>query len=72
MQPNNMFRDIYFSNTDAEYAEYGVNIVSRDEVLQQDIICDPKIGDANYLEQLNNQTIFGWVHAVQTEILRIN
>ena len=53
--------------TDAEYAEYGVNIVSRDEVLQQDIICDPKIGDANYLEQLNNQTIFGWVHAVQNK-----
>lgn len=51
--------------TDAEYAEYGVNIVSRDEVLRQDIICDPKIGDANYLNQLNNQAIFGWVHAVQ-------
>lgn len=53
--------------TDADYVEYGVNIVSRDEVLRQDIICDPKIGDANYLEQLNNQTIFGWVHAVQNK-----
>lgn len=51
--------------TDAEYTGHGVNVVSRDEVLQQDIICDPKIGDANYLDQLSNQTIFGWVHAVQ-------
>jgi N5-(carboxyethyl)ornithine synthase len=53
--------------TDADYVAYGVNIVSRDEVLRQDIICDPKIGDANYLEKLNNQTIFGWVHAVQNK-----
>ena len=37
----------------------------RKEILKKDIICDPKIGDAEYLDQLNNQTIFGWVHAVQ-------
>lgn len=50
---------------DDEYTRIGVNVVSRDEVLKQDIICDPKIGDAEYLAKLKNQTIFGWVHAVQ-------
>ena len=34
--------------------------------MSQDIICDPKVGDANYFDQLHaGQTIFGWVHAVQ-------
>ena len=51
--------------TDADYESFGVNVVSREEVLQKDIICDPKIGDAEYLESLDCQTIFGWVHAVQ-------
>lgn len=50
---------------DAEFINAGANIVSHEEVLKQDIICDPKIGDADYLEKLNGQTIFGWVHAVQ-------
>lgn len=50
---------------DSEYEAYGVHIVPREEVLQQDIICDPKIGDADYLSQLYEQTIFGWIHAVQ-------
>lgn len=50
---------------DDEYRVLGVNIVSKEEVLKQDIICDPKIGDADYLGTLNNQTIFGWIHAVQ-------
>ncbi|WP_299576282.1 N(5)-(carboxyethyl)ornithine synthase [uncultured Sunxiuqinia sp.] len=51
--------------TDQEYINLGVNIVSRDEVLTKDIICDPKIGDADYIDKLKCQTIFGWVHAVQ-------
>lgn len=50
---------------DEDYEKEGVHIVSRDEVLKKDIICDPKIGDADYLEELYNQTIFGWIHAVQ-------
>lgn len=52
-----------YSNED--YTHYGVKVASREEVLKKDIICDPKIGDADYLEDLHNQTIFGWVHAVQ-------
>ena len=52
--------------SDDEYIEAGCNIVSRQKAFECDIICDPKIGDAEYLEELKaGQTIFGWVHAVQ-------
>lgn len=53
--------------TDNDYKKMGVNIASREEVLKKDIICDPKIGDAEYLENLNKQIIFGWIHAVQNK-----
>lgn len=52
---------------DEDYLQYGCKIVSHDEVLKQDIICEPKIGDAGYLNTLNNQIIFGWIHATQNE-----
>lgn len=48
-----------------EYTKAGANIVSREVVLSKEVICDAKIGDAGYLKGLKNQTIFGWVHAVQ-------
>lgn len=55
-----------FGNPDAEYVKAGAHIVSREEALSKDIICDPKIGDATYLEELKSgQTVFGWIHAVQ-------
>ncbi|MCR5050664.1 MAG: N(5)-(carboxyethyl)ornithine synthase [Paludibacteraceae bacterium] len=50
---------------DSDYIAAGVNVVPREEVLKKDIICDPKIGDADYLTDLHDQTIFGWAHAVQ-------
>jgi len=50
---------------DNDYLKFGVNLVSREEVLKQDVICDPKIGDAEYLGGLKGQTVFGWIHAVQ-------
>lgn len=50
---------------DLEYEACGSRIVTHDEVLTKNIICDPKIGDADYLTELNNQTIFGWIHATQ-------
>lgn len=56
-----------FSDKDIE--SLGCHIVSRDEALKQDVICDPKIGDAEYLCDLKNQTIFGWVHAVQNRTI---
>ncbi len=50
--------------SDETYEQAGARIVSRDEVLAQPIVCDPKIGDAEYLDVLCDQTVFGWVHAV--------
>lgn len=51
---------------DEEYERYGAHMVSREEALSKDVICDPKIGDAEYLEDLHEgQTLFGWVHLVQ-------
>ena len=51
--------------SDRDYLDAGVHVCSREEVLKCDIICDPKVGDAEYLTQLHGQTIFGWLHAVQ-------
>ncbi len=51
--------------TDDDYRRVGASVVSREEVLEKDIICDPKVGDAEYLSLLHDQTVFGWIHAVQ-------
>ena len=52
--------------TDEDYLQYGIGgVCSRKEILKKDVICDPKIGDAEYLEDLEEQTIFGWIHAIQ-------
>lgn len=59
---------VALGHSDEEYINAGANIVSKDEVIKKDIICDPKIGDGDYLLDLNEgQTIFGWVHAVQNK-----
>lgn len=50
---------------DSEYEACGSHIASHKDVLLKDIICDPKIGDADYLTDLDSQTIFGWIHATQ-------
>lgn len=50
---------------DSDYGAAGAKVMERDSVLKCDVICDPKIGDAEYLSSLSRQTIFGWVHAVQ-------
>lgn len=51
---------------DEEYMAMGCRMRSREETLQQDVICDPKVGDAGYFDLLHaGQTIFGWVHATQ-------
>ena len=52
--------------SDEDYLSQGIGgVCTRDEILRKDIICDPKIGDGEYLKDLKKQTIFGWVHAVQ-------
>lgn len=68
---NLFFEEGYGANlniSDTEYADLGCQIVSKEVALAQDIICDPKIGDADYLTDLQlGQTLFGWVHAVQSK-----
>ncbi len=52
--------------TDEDYIRQGANILPKQKIIKKDIICDPKIGDADYLLQLKKgQTIFGYIHAVQ-------
>ena len=54
--------------SDTEYAALGCQVVPRDVALEQDIICDPKIGDSTFIKNLHpGQTLFGWVHAVQSK-----
>lgn len=52
--------------TDDEYIQAGSNICSHEEAITKDVVCDPKIGDADYLCKMKKgQTIFGWIHATQ-------
>ena len=52
--------------TDDDYVSCGANIADFETILNCDIICDPKIGDEDYLGTLKtNKIVFGWVHAVQ-------
>lgn len=61
---------INFCIKDEEYKKLGVHVVSREVALLQDIICDPKIGESKYLENLEEHTIlFGWIHAVENKDL---
>ena len=51
---------------DREYEECGCQCVSRDEALRCDIIADVKLGDADYLSDIESgKILFGWAHAVQ-------
>ena len=53
--------------TDEEYADCGVNIAPREEVLKCDVIVDVKLGDADYLHELDGPKILcGWAHCVQS------
>lgn len=51
---------------DGEYLKYGANVVLREEVMKCDIITDVKLGDADYLDEIDDgKVLFGWAHAVQ-------
>lgn len=62
--------------SDEEYQKYGCKIVSRQEALKQDILVDVKIGDGDFIKDLEpGKILFGWAHAVQsidftTEVLK--
>lgn len=67
-------RQLYFEKgyglsvgyTDEDYERHGVNIASRADVLKCDVIVDVKLGDADYLDQLDGPKILcGWAHCVQ-------
>lgn len=52
--------------SDEEYKKVGCKIVDRKNALACDVICDVKLGDADYLDELTESKImFGWAHAVQ-------
>ncbi|MFC6463524.1 N(5)-(carboxyethyl)ornithine synthase [Marinilactibacillus sp. GCM10026970] len=54
--------------SDTEYSDLGCQVVSRKIALAQEIVCDPKIGDAAFIKDLTpGQTLFGWIHAVQNK-----
>ena len=56
--------------SDSDYKMFGCNIEERKNILQCDIICDPKVGDAEYIQDLPiGTTLFGWIHAVQNRLL---
>jgi N5-(carboxyethyl)ornithine synthase len=68
--PQNLYFEKGYGNVlglnDDDYSTLGCHVVGRDEVLNKDVICDPKVGDAEYLENLHEgQSIFGWIHATQ-------
>lgn len=51
---------------DQEYIDAGANVVTRDCAMKCDIITDVKLGDADYLDNLEDgKTLFGWAHAAQ-------
>lgn len=53
----------HFGIEDGTYEQLGCRVAQRDEVLKQAIICDPKIGEADYLDALKaGQVMFGWIH----------
>ena len=56
-----------FGYHDQDIKTLGANVADRADILKCDVIVDPKIGDADYLNELKNQTVFGWVHAVQNK-----
>lgn len=52
--------------SDEDYIHAGAHIVSRKEALKCDIITDVKLGDADYLDELDDgKILFGWAHAAQ-------
>jgi len=52
--------------SDEEYAEKGVKILPREEVLKADVLVDVKLGDADYLQDIEaGKILCGWAHSVQ-------
>ena len=58
--------------TDNQYLSKGTCVATRTDILKHcDIICDPKAGDADYLDSLvDGRVIFGWIHPHVDEHLK--
>ena len=53
--------------SDEEYEACGCHVVPRKVAMKCDIIADVKLGDADYLDQIEGKKImFGWAHTVQS------
>ena len=53
-------------HTDEEYLAADAHVVPREEAFKCDIITDVKLGDADYLDELEDgKLLFGWAHAAQ-------
>lgn len=53
-------------HSDEEYMVAGAHVVPREEAIKCDIITDVKLGDADYLDELDDgKLLFGWAHAAQ-------
>lgn len=52
--------------SDEEYLHAGAHVVSRAEAMKCDIVADVKLGDADYLDEIEDgKILFGWAHAAQ-------
>lgn len=51
--------------SDEEIINKGCKVLSSEKIYDCDIICDPKIGDSEYLDRMNDKIVFGWIHATQ-------
>ena len=72
--PENIYVEKGFGSvlgiSDDEYIRAGAHICSHEEVINQDVVCDPKVGDADYLKGMHKgQIIFGWIHATQNQTI---
>ncbi len=68
--PENMYFETGYGKClgikDEEYIQMRSHIAPRQEILKKDIVVDLKLGDADYLDQIDEgKTLLGWAHAVQ-------
>ena len=68
--PQNLYFEYGYGESvgvsDKDYVNAGCNCVSREEALKCDIIVDVKLGDADYLGEIDDgKILFGWAHAIQ-------
>ena len=61
---------------DEEYLEKGATVLPREEILECDILIDVKLGDGDYIQNLDSgKLLVGWAHALQgldftTEVIK--